>query len=66
MVQKQQFGDDKDRVLRQSNGDLTYVTTDIAYHYGRGFDLLVDVLGADSHGYVTPTTHRRRPAGSQT
>ena len=49
------FGDDKDRVLRKSNGDLTYVTTDIAYHeqkYERGFDLLVDVLGADHHGYI--------------
>lgn len=49
------FGDDKDRVLRKSGGDLTYVTTDIAYHdqkYERGFDLLVDVLGADHHGYI--------------
>ena len=49
------FGDDKDRVLRKSSGDLTYVTTDIAYHeqkYERGFDLLVDILGADHHGYI--------------
>ncbi len=49
------FGDDKDRVLRKSGGDLTYVTTDIAYHeqkYQRGFDLLVDVWGADHHGYI--------------
>jgi len=49
------FGDDKDRVLIRSNGDATYLTPDIAYHWDklqRGFDRLVDVLGADHHGYV--------------
>lgn len=49
------YGDDKDRVLRKSNGDLTYFTTDIAYHqdkFNRGFDLLVDIWGADHHGYI--------------
>ncbi len=50
------FGDDKDRVLIRSNGEATYLTPDIAYHWDklqRGFDRLVDVLGADHHGYVT-------------
>ncbi|MFW5733537.1 MAG: arginine--tRNA ligase [Oceanidesulfovibrio sp.] len=49
------FGDDKDRVLRKSDGSLTYFASDIAYHadkYARGFDLVVDVWGADHHGYV--------------
>ncbi|WP_432738746.1 arginine--tRNA ligase [Maridesulfovibrio sp. FT414] len=49
------LGDDKDRVLRKSNGDLTYFASDIAYHddkYKRGFDLVVDIWGADHHGYV--------------
>ncbi|MFP4168729.1 MAG: arginine--tRNA ligase [Desulfonatronovibrionaceae bacterium] len=50
-----EFGDDKDRVLRKSDGTLTYFATDIAYHkdkYDRGFDLVVDIWGADHHGYV--------------
>lgn len=49
------FGDDKDRVLRKSDGDLTYFASDIAYHadkFARGFDTVVDVWGADHHGYV--------------
>lgn len=49
------FGDDKDRVLRRSSGELTYFASDIAYHadkISRGFDLLVDIWGADHHGYV--------------
>lgn len=49
------FGDDKDRVLRRSTGELTYFASDIAYHEhkrGRGFDRLINVLGADHHGYV--------------
>ena len=49
------FGDDKDRVLIRANGEATYLTPDIAYHWDklqRGFDRLVDVLGADHHGYV--------------
>ncbi len=49
------FGDDKDRVLRKSDGSLTYFASDIAYHddkFRRGFDKLVDVWGADHHGYV--------------
>ena len=50
-----EFGDDKDRVLERSSGEHTYFASDIAYHQEkreRGFDLLVDVWGADHHGYV--------------
>ncbi len=48
-------GDDKDRVLQKSDGSLTYFASDIAYHhdkYQRGFDRLIDVWGADHHGYI--------------
>jgi arginyl-tRNA synthetase len=48
-------GDDKDRVVRKSDGTFTYFASDIAYHadkIARGFDRLVDVWGADHHGYV--------------
>jgi arginyl-tRNA synthetase len=57
------FGDDKDRVIVKSDGEPTYVLPDIAYHrdkFGRGFGLLVDVWGADHHGYV-----KRLKAGVQ-
>jgi len=50
-----EYGDDKDRVLMRSNGVPTYFTSDIAYHkekFDRGFDRVVDVWGADHHGYV--------------
>ncbi len=49
------FGDDKDRVVVRTNGEPTYLASDIAYHVlkaERGFHLLVDVWGADHHGYV--------------
>jgi arginyl-tRNA synthetase len=49
------FGDDKDRVLIKSDGEPTYLTADVAYHWDklqRGFQRLIDVLGADHHGYV--------------
>jgi arginyl-tRNA synthetase len=49
------FGDDKDRVVRKSTGELTYIAADIAYHknkFDRGYDLLIDILGHDHHGYV--------------
>jgi len=49
------FGDDKDRVLQRSGGEHTYFAADVAYHgdkRGRGFDRVVDVWGADHHGYV--------------
>jgi arginyl-tRNA synthetase len=49
------FGDDKDRVLIRANEEPTYLAADVAYHWDklqRGFDRLIDVLGADHHGYV--------------
>jgi arginyl-tRNA synthetase len=51
-----QFGDEKDRVVVRDNGVKTYFASDIAYHYDkreRGYDHLIDILGADHHGYVT-------------
>lgn len=50
------YGDEKDRVLVKSDKTLTYLTPDIAYHankLSRGFDHLIDVLGADHHGYIS-------------
>ncbi len=49
------FGDEKDRVVRRQNGETTYFASDIAYHldkFNRGFSWLIDVWGADHHGYV--------------
>jgi arginyl-tRNA synthetase len=49
------FGDEKDRVVRRENGACTYFASDIAYHaekFARGFDLVIDVWGADHHGYI--------------
>lgn len=49
------FGDDKDRVLIKADGEATYFAPDIAYHRGklaRGYNLLLDVWGADHHGYI--------------
>jgi arginyl-tRNA synthetase len=49
------FGDDKDRVLKKADGDYTYFAADIAYHadkFDRGFDRVIDIWGADHHGYV--------------
>lgn len=49
------FGDEKDRVVRRANGQTTYFASDIAYHknkFDRGFDKVVNVWGADHHGYV--------------
>ncbi|KTC98879.1 arginine--tRNA ligase [Legionella erythra] len=50
------FGDEKDRVLIRANGQTTYFASDVAYHwnkYDRGFDRVIDIFGADHHGYVT-------------
>lgn len=50
------FGDEKDRVLVRANGHTTYFASDVAYHwnkYNRGFDRVIDIFGADHHGYVT-------------
>jgi len=49
------FGDDKDRVLVRSNGETTYFASDVAYHlekFGRGFETVIDVWGADHHGHI--------------
>ncbi|RAL23368.1 arginine--tRNA ligase [Thermoflavimicrobium daqui] len=50
-----EFGDDKDRVLVKKDGSYTYFTPDIAYHrnkFGRGHQLLINIWGADHHGYI--------------
>ncbi len=50
-----QFGDEKDRVVQRENGQYTYFASDIAYHvnkFERGFDVAIDVWGADHHGYI--------------
>ena len=49
------FGDEKDRVVRRENGATTYFASDIAYHldkYERGYDHMIDIFGADHHGYL--------------
>lgn len=49
------FGDEKDRVVRKQDGEYTYLASDIAYHRDklqRGYDVLIDVWGADHHGYI--------------
>lgn len=49
------YGDDKDRVLIKNDGTYTYLTPDIAYHrdkYARGFDKVMNIWGADHHGYI--------------
>jgi arginyl-tRNA synthetase len=49
------FGDEKDRVLVRANGQTTYFASDVAYHwdkYRRGFDTVMDLFGADHHGYL--------------
>jgi len=51
----EKFGDDKDRVLRKSDGTFTYLVPDIAYHrdkHERRFERVIDVWGADHHGYI--------------
>lgn len=50
------FGDEKDRVVQRENGQFTYFASDIAYHlnkFERGYDQIIDVWGADHHGYVS-------------
>ena len=49
------YGDEKDRVIKKADGTNTYLTADIAYHAGkleRGFDRMIDIWGADHHGYI--------------
>lgn len=50
-----QFGDEKDRVLIRANGQPTYFASDVAYHlykYNQGYDQIIDIFGADHHGYT--------------
>lgn len=50
-----EFGDEKDRVVKRANGQTTYFASDISYHknkFDRGFDTVINVWGADHHGYV--------------
>ena len=54
-IRTEQFGDRKDQVIVRSNGEPAYLLPDLAYHrdkFERGFDLLIDVWGADHHGYM--------------
>ena len=54
-LKSSEFGDEKDRVVMRKNGSITYLASDIAYHLhklNRGYDHLIDVWGADHHGYV--------------
>ncbi|MEW6544915.1 MAG: arginine--tRNA ligase [Nitrospirota bacterium] len=49
------YGDEKDRVVRKKEGEYTYLASDVAYHRDkllRGYDLLIDIWGADHHGYI--------------
>ncbi len=58
-LRSEQFGDEKDRVVIKSDGEKTYLAPDIAYHkdkLDRGFDLLINVLGGDHHGFETGST----------
>ena len=60
------FGDEKDRVVIRANGQTTYFASDIAYHinkYQRGYDLLVNVWGADHHGYITRVLAAMKASG---
>jgi arginyl-tRNA synthetase len=49
-----EFGDDKDRVLKKSNGEYTYFASDVAYHWNKfqRVDYVIDIWGADHHGYI--------------
>ena len=63
-----EFGDDQDRVLRKQDGSYTYFLPDIAYHvekFARGFDRLIDVWGADHHGYIPRVRAALRALGHQ-
>jgi len=62
------FGDEKDRVVVRQNGLTTYFASDIAYHqdkFNRGFDFLIDVWGADHHGYCARLTACVEASGHQ-
>ncbi len=66
--QSSRFGDEKDRVVVRQNGQTTYFASDIAYHrnkYRRGFDKVIDVWGADHHGYIARMTAAVEAGGRQ-
>jgi len=61
------FGDEKDRVVQRENGAFTYFASDIAYHldkFERGFDRVIDVWGADHHGYIPRVMGALRASGA--
>ncbi|MDD4880493.1 MAG: arginine--tRNA ligase [Gallionellaceae bacterium] len=61
------FGDEKDRVVKRDNGIYTYFAADIAYHlnkFERGFDKVIDVWGADHHGYIARVKGALQAAGA--
>ena len=63
------YGDDKDRVVKKSNGTYTYFAPDITYHKNkidRGYKYLIDILGADHHGYVPRITAAVRAVSDDT
>ncbi len=63
-----EFGDEKDRVVVRSNGQTTYFASDIAYHqekYERGFERVIDVWGADHHGYIPRVSGAIQASGYQ-
>jgi arginyl-tRNA synthetase len=63
-----EYGDEKDRVVVRQNGQTTYFASDIAYHlekYERGYDRVIDVWGADHHGYVPRLTAAISAMGRQ-
>ncbi len=63
------FGDDKDRVAVRDNGQTTYFASDIAYHMeklDRGFDRIIDIFGADHHGYTTRVKASMKALGADT
>jgi arginyl-tRNA synthetase len=62
------YGDEKDRVLRKSDGALTYFAPDIAYHKNkleRGFEKIIDIWGADHHGYVPRMSAAMKALGAE-
>ena len=61
------FGDEKDRVVQRENGLYTYFASDIAYHLNkieRGFDRIIDIWGADHHGYIPRVKGALQAAGA--
>lgn len=63
------YGDEKDRVVIRENGQATYFASDIGYHfnkYERGFDIIIDILGADHHGYAPRLNAFLKAAGEDT